>query len=117
MSFIAKKEAITELGLYLTNNLHSLRTERVIEKITKIRQVFGATSHTGKLAIQTIVLIRKHESADSLDEFSLISFALMLVYERYFDSLYLKRRIIDEREIGRLSGRVQSASRPSRRRA
>ena len=117
MSFLEKKRAITDLGNYLQNNLFSLRVQDVKVKLSKIRQVFGAQSHTGKLAIHIMVIIQTHESADSLDEFSLICFCMMILYERYFDSLALKRQIIEARDLGRLSRRVSQLSRPSRRHA
>ena len=102
-SHSARRTAFRNLGDYLKINLENLQVERVLRLLEDLQIVNGLQSHSGKLAKQMVDIIKKHWADGSLDEFSLICFALMMLYEKYYDAVNLKRDIIDIRARGRLS--------------
>ena len=52
--------------------------------------------------MRIINLIESHERSNTLDEFTLVSLAMMMVYERFFDIIFFKRTIIQALEDARL---------------
>ena len=102
-SHSTRRTAFRNLGDYLKTNLEDLRVERVIDLLEQLQIVNGPHSHSGKLARQTIQIIRKHWEEGSLDEFTLLCLSLMMLYERFYDTVNLKRDIIDIRARGRLN--------------
>ena len=95
-----KRRAFKHLGDYMKNNIRSLSPKEIVNRISIIQRIFGLASHTGMLARQVISNIRLLESNGSLTEYSLISLALMMVYDRFYDSVPLKRVVIEAYESG-----------------
>ena len=116
MADSGKRAAIQNLTMYLLRaSLPQFNTATVKKFLREIAQAFGPNSCTAKLVKHTIKLIQKHEQQNTLDRFTLVSLALNLSYERFFDNTYVKRRIIDMLENGKLTDRMPQDSQTSRR--
>ena len=116
MSAAEKRHAVQNLTMYLLQaSSPQFRTVQIKKFLRDIAQAFGQGSCTAKLVQHTIILIERHERQNTLDRFTLVSLALNLAYDRFFDNTYVKRRIIDMLEEGRLSDQMPADYQTPRR--